>query len=181
MTQAKVLVDNQDQVITHEKPAGNQGHALTREKPVVDNQGQDLEDDSVKQTHEKFALHPKGLVEELTLGGDDSIVFIEDRNTEHREYDPKRVPGGGGVSDVSSVNVVPVDSTSRPVGTVADPTRCVWAIISCCSPGSNRVRHPCFELLGCPGPFWDTNPCNKRMIGAAVKVAEEFYSSGKNE
>ncbi|PSN34088.1 hypothetical protein C0J52_26574 [Blattella germanica] len=61
------------------------------------------------------------------------------------------------------------------------PTKCVWAIISCCSPGSNRVRYPCFELLGCPGPFWDSNPCQEGIASAAVRVAGDFYDSVKQD
>jgi hypothetical protein len=179
MTQVKPVVGNQDQVMTLEKPVDNRGHAMTRERPVVDSQGQDLEDDLVKQTQEKFALYPNRMAEDLTLRGGDSIIFIEDRNVQQSKPDSKLMSGGGNVPVGGSANEVPDDSTSRPVATVADPTRCVWAIISCCSPGSNRIRHPCFELLGCPGPFWDTNPCNERMTGAAIKVAGEFYSNGK--
>jgi hypothetical protein len=93
----------------------------------------------------------------------------------------KHVSGGGHVLVGNRTNDISAGSANTDLPTVADPSRCVWAIISCCSPGSSNVRNPCFELLGCPGPFWDTNPCNERITGAALKVVGEFYSNGKWE
>ncbi|XP_067010601.2 uncharacterized protein hdly [Anabrus simplex] len=65
-----------------------------------------------------------------------------------------------------SVNVIPTG-----------PSKCVWAIISCCTPRSNVIRHECFELLGCQGAFWDVNPCDGRITQSAVKLALNFYST----
>lgn len=176
------VVDSQDHVMTREKAiVGFQGQVTKRDKSVIDNQGQDLEDDSVKQTQQKYVLYPNRWTEELTLRGGDSITFVEDRKIQQSERDSKLISGRGNVCAGNRANEVPYDSTSSPPATVRDPSRCVWAIISCCSPTSNRVRYPCFELLGCSGPFWDTNPCSEGMTGAAIKVAGEFYSSGKYE
>lgn len=58
-----------------------------------------------------------------------------------------------------------------------EPSRCVWAIVACCSPGSKNIRYACFELLGCPGAFWDLNPCEERVVMAAANTALQFYMS----
>lgn len=55
------------------------------------------------------------------------------------------------------------------------PSRCIWAVISCCSPVSTNVRYACFEQLGCPGSFWDQNPCSREITAAALNVAQRFY------
>lgn len=65
-------------------------------------------------------------------------------------------------------------------GTSSEPSRCVWSIIACCSPGSRNIRYACFELLGCPGAFWDVNPCDDKVVMAAATVALNFYSQRTN-
>lgn len=60
-------------------------------------------------------------------------------------------------------------------GNVGEPNRCVWAIISCCSPASQEVRYNCFERLGCPGAFWDSSPCSREVTVAALNAAQKFY------
>ncbi|XP_075217492.1 hadley [Lycorma delicatula] len=62
-----------------------------------------------------------------------------------------------------------------------EPSRCVWAIVACCSPGSRDIRYSCFELLGCPGAFWDVNPCDEKVVMAAANSALNFYSGMNNE
>lgn len=64
-----------------------------------------------------------------------------------------------------------VINNSRP----REPSRCVWAVISCCSPLSNNVRYSCFEQLGCNGSFWDGNPCSREYTTAALNAAQKFY------
>lgn len=68
-----------------------------------------------------------------------------------------------------------------PQSTVASPTptpsRCVWAIISCCSAFSGDVSYGCFEQLGCTGPFWDASPCESDFARAAIATAMKYYES----
>ncbi|XP_073978054.1 hadley isoform X2 [Rhodnius prolixus] len=61
--------------------------------------------------------------------------------------------------------------------TTPEPSRCVWAIVACCAPGSTSIRYTCFELLGCQGAFWDVNPCDNRVVMAAANTALRFYMS----
>nr|ATU83037.1 secreted hypothetical protein [Pristhesancus plagipennis] len=61
--------------------------------------------------------------------------------------------------------------------TATQPSKCVWAIVACCSPGSLNIRYTCFELLGCQGAFWDVNPCESRITMAAANTALKFYMS----
>lgn len=58
------------------------------------------------------------------------------------------------------------------------PSRCVWAIVACCSPDSNSIRYSCFELLGCPGAFWGVEPCQSQVVQAAANTALNYYMSG---
>lgn len=58
------------------------------------------------------------------------------------------------------------------------PSRCVWAIVACCSPESTSIRYSCFELLGCPGAFWGVNPCEPKVVQAAANTALNFYMRG---
>lgn len=71
--------------------------------------------------------------------------------------------------------------TRRPVSSTPRATRelnrCVWSIISCCSPTDSNIRYNCFENLGCPGAFWDGNPCSKDVIQAALNAANAFYDN----
>ncbi|KAL1139860.1 hypothetical protein AAG570_006837 [Ranatra chinensis] len=59
--------------------------------------------------------------------------------------------------------------------TPEEPSKCVWSIVACCAPGSRNIRYSCFELLGCPGAFWDTNPCDEKVVAAAANTALRFY------
>jgi hypothetical protein len=181
MTRENPVVDNHNHLMTRKNPVvDNQNHAMTQENPVVVNQGQNL-DDSFKQIQPKCSLCPHRGTKELTHRGGDSVTSVKDRDVQQGGSDIKHVSGGGSVPLGSRTNDVPAGSTNTLFPTVADPSRCVWAIISCCSPGSSNIRNPCFELLGCPGPFWDTNPCNESITGTALKVVGEFYSNGKFE
>lgn len=65
-------------------------------------------------------------------------------------------------------------TTQRPA---RELNRCVWSIISCCSPTDNNIRYNCFENLGCPGAFWDRNPCSREVIQAALNAANAFYDN----
>ncbi|XP_069690233.1 uncharacterized protein hdly [Periplaneta americana] len=100
------------------------------------------------------------VISELKPRAQDAITFVDDK--------PAR----------SWTTKPPNEVTSNaPPSTSLDVSRCVWAIVSCCSPGSDTVNHPCFEVLGCPGPFWDSNPCTDKMANAALKAAGDYYSS----
>lgn len=57
------------------------------------------------------------------------------------------------------------------------PSRCVWAIISCCSASSNTVSYDCFEQLGCTGAFWDNSPCESEFARAAISTAMNYYQT----
>ena len=56
------------------------------------------------------------------------------------------------------------------------PSSCVWAIVTCCQPQTAAVRYSCFELLGCPGAFWDGSPCEQAVADAALLHASKFYN-----
>lgn len=181
MTRDSHILDNQGDIMTRDEPVvGRQPDAMYQGGPLVLNQSQDIEDPSA-QTQVKYALNPCRRKEELSVRGGDSVTFVEDTDVQKSDPYIKLVAGRSSFPPRKTANDVPDCTTSKPRTTVQDPSHCVWAIISCCSPGSNEVRHPCFELLGCPGPFWDTNPCNKGMTASAVKVVHQFYSGGKRE
>lgn len=54
-------------------------------------------------------------------------------------------------------------------------SRCVWAIVTCCSPDSRAVRYGCFEQSGCHGAFWGTSPCDRHIARSAIDAALQFY------
>ena len=174
------ILDNQGDMTWDKSVVGRHPDFMSRGEPLVLSQSQDIEDPST-QMQLKYALNPCRRRKELSFRGGDSVAFVEDADVQKSDPYIKLVSGGSSFSAGKRENEVPDCTTSKPHPTVNDPSRCVWAIISCCSPGSNEVRHPCFELLGCPGPFWDTNPCNKGMTASAVKVVHQFYSSGKRQ
>ncbi|XP_046671446.1 uncharacterized protein LOC124361440 [Homalodisca vitripennis] len=60
------------------------------------------------------------------------------------------------------------------------PSKCTWAIVACCSPGNRNVRYNCFELLGCPGFFFDNSPCDPEIVMAAANAALEYYRKANN-
>lgn len=62
----------------------------------------------------------------------------------------------------------------------SQPTRCVWAIISCCTANSGQVRYECFEQLGCSGAFWDTSPCESEVARAAIDTAMKYYDDQRD-
>jgi hypothetical protein len=195
VVQDKPLVDNQDHLMTRENPildnqgdlmtwdesvVGSQADFMSRDEPLVWNQNQDIDNPS-SQMQLKHALNPYRRTKELSVRGGDSITFVEATDVQKSDPHIELFSEGSSFPAGKRANDVPDGTTSKPHPTVEDPSRCVWAIVSCCSPGSNKVRHACFELLGCPGPFWDTNPCNKGMTASAVKVVYRFYSSGKRK
>lgn len=71
-------------------------------------------------------------------------------------------------------------SSSPPVNNnnnnVREPSRCVWAIISCCTGSSQDVSYSCFEQLGCSGAFWDSSPCNSEFARAAINAAANYFN-----
>jgi hypothetical protein len=193
--QEKPVVDNQDHLMTRENPilhnqddvmiwdgsvVGSQTDFMSRDEPLVWNQSQDIDDPSV-QMELKCVLNPCRRRTELSNQGGDAGASVKATDVQKSHSCIEHVSGGRRFPAGKKANDVPDCTTSKPHPTVEDPSRCVWAIVSCCSPGSNKIRHPCFELLGCPGPFWDTNPCNKGMTAAAVKVVHQFYTSGKRQ
>lgn len=58
----------------------------------------------------------------------------------------------------------------------SNPSRCVWAIISCCSMTS-AISYECFEQLGCEGAFWGPSPCESDFAQAAVVNIMNYYQS----
>uniref|UniRef100_A0A8D8TVA2 Uncharacterized protein n=1 Tax=Cacopsylla melanoneura TaxID=428564 RepID=A0A8D8TVA2_9HEMI len=56
------------------------------------------------------------------------------------------------------------------------PNRCVWAIVSCCSPGMIDQRSQCFQVLGCQGDLSDT-PCAPDVVMNAVQQVNAFYQN----
>lgn len=62
-----------------------------------------------------------------------------------------------------------------------EPSRCVWAILSCCVPANAPVRYSCFDVLGCSTAFWDTNPCVPAIMRAALEQATLYYGPVVNK
>ncbi|XP_050537982.1 uncharacterized protein LOC126903608 isoform X2 [Daktulosphaira vitifoliae] len=56
-----------------------------------------------------------------------------------------------------------------------EPSRCVWAILSCCAPANSPVRYTCFDVLGCSSAFWESNPCVPPVIKVALEEAVKYY------
>ncbi|KRK02978.1 uncharacterized protein Dyak_GE25698, isoform C [Drosophila yakuba] len=71
---------------------------------------------------------------------------------------------------------------SRPVppsvGAEGEPkvSKCVWAIVNCCTGESKKVRYNCFEEFGCHGAFWDINPCADEGVKQAELVPLAGFS-----
>lgn len=76
----------------------------------------------------------------------------------------------------TTTTTTPRPTTSNDSNSISKgPSRCVWAIVSCCTASSGQVDFGCFEELGCQGPFWDTNPCDSEVAKAAIANALNFY------
>lgn len=76
-----------------------------------------------------------------------------------------------------STTTMKTTSTVPPPRSVVGPSRCVWAIVSCCSASSTNVSYACFEQLGCSGAFWDNSPCDSDFARAAIDSAMKYFSS----
>ncbi|XP_031338550.1 uncharacterized protein LOC116167346 [Photinus pyralis] len=75
-------------------------------------------------------------------------------------------------------NAITVVENQPPAPSIgSQPSRCVWAIISCCSASSNTVSYDCFEQLGCNGPFWDNSPCDGGFARPAISTAMNYYQT----
>jgi hypothetical protein len=153
---------------------------MSRGEPLVLNQSQDIEDPSA-QKQLNYAMNSFRRKKKISVPGGDSVTFVEDTDVQKSDSCIKQVTEGSSFPSGKRETDVPDFTNSMPQPTVEEPSHGVWAIISCCSPRSDEVRHPCFELLGCPGPFWDTNPCNIGITASAVQVVDQFYSNGKRE
>ncbi|KAL5285059.1 hypothetical protein ACFFRR_007038 [Megaselia abdita] len=66
-----------------------------------------------------------------------------------------------------------VQTTQRP--TTQELSKCVWAIVSCCSRGSTNVVYQCFEQMGCQGAFWGLNPCANEIQDEALDAADRYF------
>lgn len=88
----------------------------------------------------------------------------------HKDTDANRSSSSNGNT---VENDIATDAPPLPQG----PSKCVWAIVSCCSTASRDVSYECFDQLGCGGPFWDVNPCDTEYAKAAIQTALEFYNS----
>ncbi|KAK9875191.1 hypothetical protein WA026_005983 [Henosepilachna vigintioctopunctata] len=130
---------------------------------------------------------------------DDRPVWDRERqpsvpSTTQASIQPTRKPQSGpktfpplvhkDVSDESSSNQISTESNRRPITTTEapsrappGPSRCVWAIVSCCSTSSKAVSINCFEQFGCSGPFWDVSPCETEYAKAAIESALNFYNT----
>ncbi|KAF2900686.1 hypothetical protein ILUMI_05500 [Ignelater luminosus] len=72
----------------------------------------------------------------------------------------------------------PASQSMRPDNDSArQPSRCVWAIVSCCSTSSQEVSYNCFEQLGCGGPFWGSQPCESEFARAAIANVINYYNA----
>lgn len=62
-----------------------------------------------------------------------------------------------------------------PNAVVPPPSKCIWAIVSCCAPTTASYRYSCFNYLGCTGAFWQVNPCQLPVIMLAMNEALAYY------
>ncbi|XP_049941103.1 ran-binding protein 9 [Schistocerca serialis cubense] len=91
------------------------------------------------------------------------------------------LPLRSGPAPDRAADITAVDGFSQVFGrgnSVLDEpqiSRCVWAIVTCCSPNSKAVRYGCFEQSGCHGAFWDTSPCERHITSSALEAALHFY------
>ncbi|GAB0087309.1 hypothetical protein DMENIID0001_016030 [Sergentomyia squamirostris] len=70
----------------------------------------------------------------------------------------------------------PPPSPSTRAPQADGPSRCVWAIVNCCSPRNPAVRYACFERVGCNGVFWDLNPCSDVVVQAAIDETNRYFN-----
>lgn len=75
------------------------------------------------------------------------------------------------IKDVGTTIPTPEDGNST-----GNPSRCVWAIISCCSPEMLEQRSQCFTALGCQSLAGD-NPCSPDVVNNAIQQASSFYQN----
>lgn len=75
----------------------------------------------------------------------------------------------------STASSLPSNPTT-PTNLLSGPSKCAWAVVSCCSDASTKTPDYCFEERGCPGPFWDRSPCESDFAKAAIKRALKFYN-----
>ncbi|EEZ98098.1 DNA-directed RNA polymerase II subunit RPB1 [Tribolium castaneum] len=87
----------------------------------------------------------------------------------HNPTDPE------GFAKESEDSNQPSTTVSTPQFRPNEPSRCVWAIISCCS-STSEVSYDCFEQRGCPGAFWDKSPCDNEFAQAAIEAALNYYN-----
>lgn len=78
---------------------------------------------------------------------------------------------------VAASPVETATTTTVPPLPETGPSRCVWAIISCCGVSSAAVSYNCFEQLGCNGAFWDNSPCDSAFARAAIDSAMKYYAN----
>jgi hypothetical protein len=101
----------------------------------------------------------------------------------HKPTDPEGVAVGeftdaGLGAPVSNQVNRPAPSTAAPPRQADRPrelSRCTWAIISCCTAMAD-ISYECFEQRGCPGAFWDNNPCDNEFAQAAIASALNYYN-----
>lgn len=109
--------------------------------------------------------------------GEDGPVW--DRQPIIRPTRPTRRPGQGHLTPPPLIhNSHDTDEvTLAPPPSAIEPSKCVWAIVSCCSVASNQISYNCFEQLGCSGAFWDSNPCETEFARAAIANVMKYYQS----
>lgn len=90
----------------------------------------------------------------------------------HKDTNTTKNVNDMSVDSENEIATIP-PSIPRPQG----PSKCVWAIVSCCSTASREVSYECFDQLGCGGPFWDVNPCDSEYAKAAIQTALNYYNS----
>lgn len=93
----------------------------------------------------------------------------EDLFTSRPPVQPTQRPPFTQQEEVPSV-IMGGQGERRPV------SRCVWAIVSCCSVGSVDISYNCFEQLGCIGAFWGPSPCESEFARAAIAAALNYYN-----
>lgn len=85
----------------------------------------------------------------------------------------------GAPSPRTTTTTTTTTTAEPPPSNQSGPSRCVWAIISCCAASSADVSYACFEQLGCSGAFWDNSPCDSEFSKAAIDSAMKYYDSGR--
>ncbi|XP_045467789.1 uncharacterized protein LOC123676119 [Harmonia axyridis] len=66
------------------------------------------------------------------------------------------------------------------VSTSTKPSKCAWAILSCCSTTSEELNHKCFREMECEEKYWNVNICSEEFKSVAILTAYKYYNGNIN-